>query len=380
MEKLSFKGDKFTILQVSDAQDLQYPRRTMLKMLERAYDRIKPDLVVFTGDNILGNHLLDARVGNKKVASGFAATYERMEKALSFLLSQPQERGIPFAMTFGNHDDMNCVTKDEQLEIYKKYSCFVGLKEPDGETCTATCNLPIYSDGKIVFNLWLIDTAWYDRDEDKCCTGVTAKTVEWYRQKSNELKALNGGEPVPSIMFQHIPFPEVERLIEKCNEGDRGAVKTKDGSYIRLNTQRAKGELHEPTPGYALNNGQFDALREQGDVLAVVFGHHHKNCFEGRIDNIDVVQTPCASFRCYGDTLRGVRVFELDRNTADSYKTKHISYFDLMGKNPVSLLRYFAQADGLGKARAIAAAGVGVAAAAATAAAILTKKKQIKYK
>ena len=58
---LKFKNGKFTILQVSDPQDLQYVRKTMMKMLDKAYDRVKPDLIVYTGDNVLGNHFRDAR-------------------------------------------------------------------------------------------------------------------------------------------------------------------------------------------------------------------------------------------------------------------------------------------------------------------------------
>ena len=64
---LKFKNGKFTLLQVSDPQDLQFVRPTMVRMLNIAYDRVKPDLVVLTGDNILGNHLCDARFGSRIV-------------------------------------------------------------------------------------------------------------------------------------------------------------------------------------------------------------------------------------------------------------------------------------------------------------------------
>ena len=53
---------KLIIMQVSDPQDMKYVRKAMVKMLDNAYDLLKPDLVLFTGDNILGNHLLP---GNK---------------------------------------------------------------------------------------------------------------------------------------------------------------------------------------------------------------------------------------------------------------------------------------------------------------------------
>ena len=32
-----------------------------MKMLDKAYDMVKPDLIVFTGDNVLGNHFRDAK-------------------------------------------------------------------------------------------------------------------------------------------------------------------------------------------------------------------------------------------------------------------------------------------------------------------------------
>ena len=63
MEKIKFNNGKLTILQISDAQDTQWVRKTMLAMLNKACDRVNPDLIIFTGDNILGNHLNDQRFG-----------------------------------------------------------------------------------------------------------------------------------------------------------------------------------------------------------------------------------------------------------------------------------------------------------------------------
>ena len=65
--KIKFKNSKIRIMQVSDPQDLQFVRPTMIRMLNRAYDTLKPDLIVLTGDNILGNHLCDARIGSRLV-------------------------------------------------------------------------------------------------------------------------------------------------------------------------------------------------------------------------------------------------------------------------------------------------------------------------
>ena len=46
------KGRKLKIMQVSDPQDMHFVRKAMIKMLDKAYDTVKPDLIVFTGDNV----------------------------------------------------------------------------------------------------------------------------------------------------------------------------------------------------------------------------------------------------------------------------------------------------------------------------------------
>ena len=345
MKKLKFnENGKFTILQVADAQDLTFPRTAMLDMLDAAYDKIKPDLILFTGDNILGNHLLDKRFGTKKIGEGKELTEKRMKEALAVILEPPQRKGIPFAMTFGNHDDMNLLTKEEILELYKSYSQFVISEE---EAPVGNYTVPIWSsDGETKkFNLWLLDTAWHDKKEDRCHTGVTKEEVDWYVARSSELKAENGGQPLPSLLFQHIPFPEVRRLMLECKPSDKGAVRYAKDKAVKLNPAKATGRLCEPGFGYQENNGQFDAIKAQGDVCAAVFSHHHINNYDGVIEGVRVIQSPGASFRCYGNTGRGVRVFELNENAPAAFSTYTLTYFDLCGHSPRKLLRYAVQAD-----------------------------------
>ena len=72
---LKFNSDgKFKIMQISDAQDLPLVRKSLVRMINRACDVLQPDLVLFTGDNILGNHINDAVIGTKQIASGHDAT------------------------------------------------------------------------------------------------------------------------------------------------------------------------------------------------------------------------------------------------------------------------------------------------------------------
>lgn len=379
---LKFNSGKFTVLQVSDPQDLQFVRKTMVKMLDAAYDRVNPDLVVFTGDNILGNHLRDARFGSRKVILSPDGEYEAMKTAIHHIAEPVDRRGIPFTMIYGNHDDMNFISKEKQAEIWKGYDSFVGLDDSGDSGDVATFNLPVMSsDGKkTAFNLWFIDSARLDKAEEKCHTGVKKQAVEWYINKSNLLKEQNGGKPVPSVLFQHIPFSEMTRLNSPCKKDDYGALplfkKGEPEKYIRLDPAVADGFLGEPIDGCEENNGEFDAIKKQGDVAAAVFGHDHRNNFIAELDGIRIFQSSAASFRCYGNRFRGVRVIEINENEPESVKTYFLTYSELCGNGPVSRLRYIWDADGEGKKKAALIAFVSAAAiTSATAAAIGRKKK-----
>lgn len=369
-KKMKFNSDgKFVIMQVSDAQDLQFVRHTMVRMLNKAYDRIWPDLVVFTGDNILGNHLRDARFGSKIVVHTKAEELERMKTAIGHICDPLEKRGIPFTMIYGNHDDRNEITKDEQADIYRSYSMCIGLDNPDKSVDVDTFDLPVYSnDGaKKLFNLWMIDSAWYDKEEDRCYEAVKKETVDWYVKRSEELKAENDGKIIPSLMFQHIPMPESMSLLTNCDKNDPDAVpffrKGEKERYIKLDPQKADGFLGEPITPCEENFGQLEALKRQGDVKAVVYGHDHTNNFIGEHDGIKIIQSSAASFRCYGNRLRGVRIFELNENCPEEFNTYFLTYDDLCGTSLPSRIAYIWDADGCGKQKAamIAGAAFGVA-------------------
>lgn len=363
------------IMQVSDPQDMKYVRKAMVKMLDTAYDKLKPDLVVFTGDNILGNHLLDARFGTKQIASGKAATMQIMKESIHHICEPLEKRKIPFAMIYGNHDDMNLVSKDEQADIYRSYSMCLPMNTRNGRVDCDTYNIPILGSesGKPVFNLYMMDSAWYDKKEDKCYQAIKSETVEWYKQTSAKLTSENGGNPVPSLLFAHIPLPAITNLIEQCGQNDIGALKTEKGWY-RLRPDIARGSMKEYPCILEEDNGLFEAALECGDVKGIVSGHDHRNCFEGNYKGIEFIQTSCASFRCYGDENRGVRIFDINEYDPENYMTYFFNYADLCGRGAVSKARFFWNADEREKQKFAVIAGAAATVAAGVAGAFLKKK------
>lgn len=361
--QLKFKNGKFRIMQVSDPQDLQYVRHTMMRMLNKAYDDVKPDLIVLTGDNILGNHLDDARLLTPLIVKDKPSEAKAMKTAIDKLVSPIEQRKIPFAIIYGNHDDRNRHTKDEQADFYRAYNCNVGLDGTESGDCD-TYNIPIYSEdgSKVKFNIWMLDSAWYDKEQDKCNENVKPEAVEWYKKTSARLKEENGGVPVPSLMFQHIPMIETLELIEECSADDDGAVKGPDNKFFKLK-DNVSGVLGEYVSTVSDKNGQMQAIKECGDVKAVVFGHDHRNCFTGNVDGIDFIQTACTSFRCYGTRYRGVRVFDIDEATGE-YETFFLTYDEILGKSLWNDFCYIWDADDMVKTKAKLIAGTltGVAA------------------
>lgn len=342
MEKVKFNNGKLRILQISDAQDLHWVRKTMLVMLENACEALKPDLIVFTGDNILGNHLRDYRFSSKKKEMSKEEEFEIMRTALAHILDIPEKRGIPFAMIYGNHDDMNSFTGDEQAEIFRSYSMNRGF-ENTGDLC-GTYRLPVYSsDGKKqLLNLWMINTSRHDKSLDRCFNEITEKQVEWFKKESDLQKEINDGKAFDSFVFMHIPLKELESFTESCSP-EEATVCYKDISLKKADG--VFGYLNEPVTPLEIDNGFYKEVLNDGGVRAVVSGHDHTNDFVGEKNGIKFVSSPAASFRCYGGSNRGVKLFEIDENDTTDFYCRTVYYDELCGTGPVAKLRWFLDAD-----------------------------------
>ncbi len=321
---LKFNEDgKFTILNISDIQD-GYPLNPLTKdYIEKTLDKVKPDLVVLTGDNISGYDVPEE---------------EDAEKAIREFMDIFQARNIKVAAVFGNHDDEETKsTKEHQLSVYESYDCYVGEKGFCIEDRVGTYNLPIMkSDGSgYGFNLWLTDSGTYNTENDYGgYAAVYKEQIEWYKKTAAELKEANGGKAVPSINFQHIIVPEIWDALKQTKliwfgRVIRGKNPLNDTTKFYTLPDGAKGQLHEyPCPPY-YNNGQYDAFLEMGDVLATVSGHDHENTFEIDYKGIKIINTPTVGFNAYNDINVGSRVFVIDEKEPENFETYCLTYEDV---------------------------------------------------
>ncbi|MBR0509488.1 MAG: metallophosphoesterase [Clostridia bacterium] len=322
------KDGKFRIMQIADIQDY-YPMKTITKkVLKKVLADYPVDLIVLTGDNIASSTLVKP----------YAAL------AINEFMSMFERLGTPVVMVYGNHDDESTTAnKAYQMSVYERYKCFIGCAGEDfGESNLGTYYVPIYSSADknvMVSNIWMIDSGTYNNENDLGGYGcVTKKQIEWYKTASERLEQENG-KKIPSLMFQHIVIPEIWDALEEHDAWVEGSV-GHNGKYYTL-PDGAKGTLAETPCPPNYSNGQFDAVLERGDVMAMFFGHDHVNSYELSYRGVDLVNTPGVGFRSYNSEEEGVRLITLDENQPDTYETEIVTYFDLFDPNDEAAMNLF---------------------------------------
>ena len=322
------KNKKFKIMQITDMQEIPAVSKDTLALLEAAVEAEKPDLVVYTGDQIKG-YGVTYRGKGKELENAVAATIKK-------LLEPVTKRNIPFAVTFGNHDKQVGISNKDQFEhIYKSLPNCIG-EQAEGIDGGGTCCIPIKSSdgsGKDAFCLYLFDSGTDAKGGGY--EPFDTKIIEWYKKTRDALKEKNG-DYVPSIVFQHIPLCEYYNVLKQVKKSHKGAIRAfrthKNEYYVLGDTCKEGDMLLEPPSIPNKNTGEFDAVSEKGDVMAVFVGHDHKNSFVGRYKNVDLGFTQSSGFHVYGNrTKRGVRIIMLDEDKPGEYQTYTRTFDELVG-------------------------------------------------
>ncbi|GHH98993.1 metallophosphoesterase family protein [Neobacillus kokaensis] len=322
---LQFNRDgKFKIVQFNDTQDDENIDRRTVQLMEKVLDSEKPDFVVLNGDNI----------------SGGCDTPTEVKQAINNVAQPMEQRGIKWAVTFGNHDEdstpNNGLNEEDMLEIYKSYK--YNMNEPSIKGITGTGNMNMLiknSKGTdAAFNLWLLDSGRY---APKTIAGqdfagyptwdwLRFNQVNWYSETSKKLEK-QWGHKVPSLVFIHIPLWEHRFMWFGSVDG-----RTDDHHAKALKKHNIVGERNENECPGPVNSGMFSAMLERGDVKGVFCGHDHINTYVGNYYGILLGYAGSAGFGTYGlpgaekNRLRGARVFNLDENTNDVLVETHMVF------------------------------------------------------
>ena len=242
-QRLKFNANgKFKIVQFTDVHWApgNAASKVAAERIAEVLDAEKPDFVEFTGDIIWG------KPGIESLKRTFAPVVER---------------DIPFAMTFGNHDDEQDLSRKD---IHEQLKNFAGNLNGTVEGLSGVSNfiLPVRSsDGsKDAFILYHFDSHAYSQMKEQVdgYDWIKADQIAWYRSCSDELKAKNGGKALPALAFFHIPLPEYNYAAQQENALLIGIRK-------------------EAACAPKINSGLFTAMLEKGDVMGTFVGHDHVN-------------------------------------------------------------------------------------------------------
>ena len=308
---------KLKILHITDTHlKLNHNFDPTIWMVEKACDDEKPDIVMLTGDIVLN-----------------CETEEETKKLINAIMNIFDSRNIPVAVTFGNHDsEQGAMSREELMAYYNTFSCSVSVDDGEALTGCGTYNIPVLASesDKVKFNLWVFDSGDYDEEGRYSC--VQPDQVEWYKKTSDKLKKANKGEKVNSLAFQHIIVAEIYDVLQKSDKWKSYSYKhlyNDDEHYLFDPEQINYGTLREtPCPGYS-NYGQFDAMVEKGDVLAMFTGHDHTNAFAVKNQGIDIVNSLSTRYiGLFHSTQCGYRVIEVDEKDTTSYSTRVVRMFD----------------------------------------------------
>jgi len=281
---LRFGTDRtFRIVQ---ATDLHWRKgncrdRKMLRVLSGALDAERPDLVVITGDTLDSSKCAEPARGWRSVSVPMV------------------RRRIPWAAVFGNHDDEGPMGRAEQMTVQQSLPHCLSQPGPTELPGVSNYVLPILdSEGqRPAALLVLLDVP----DADPGVEGygwVRPEQIAWYRETARAYREANGGEPLPSLVFLHIPLPEYNDVWA---------------------TGTCRGQQYEMVCCPPINSGLFDAMVETGGVLGVFVGHDHVNDFDGELRGIRLCYGRTGGFNTYGRWRfkKGVRVIQLRQGAGD---------------------------------------------------------------
>lgn len=311
---MKFTDGKFKILILSDIHSPDYMPVWTEKFIEYAMKTEKPQLVVLLGDNTTGRYK--------------GVTKDKNRKSINKIMSLLGD--TPFAVVFGNHDHEGLPEMSE--EDAKKFllSCY-----SENENCLMRAgdyfyNIKDSKGEKDIFTLYFIDSGSYAKEGGYAY--VKKEQLEWYKQNHTGL---------PSYLFQHIIFPEVYDLMHESKLPRPGYTR---GQCIR-GTKFYKfrqgtllsGAMNEGPCPPDINGGQFETIKDMGNMIACFFGHDHTNDFVCDCQGVKLANVPSPSYYTYGNN-RGVRVVTIHEDDLMSLHSKVIHIKDVDTPKPQSRL------------------------------------------
>ena len=417
---------KFRVLQFADIQDGPKVSKDTIRLIETSLDAARPDIVVFSGNQIAGydpsfaatfrkrrwrdeqeaagaqsprigsgGRLSESGSASKRRAAELEKTRKLARKAIGQFLAPLIKRGVPFAVTYGNHDFQCGLDVNEFDAIYREFPGCLNAAPIDagiapgavsgagaaGEDMAADSADPFAPSEPRSCTMPLSGLA--DQQVFPCEPGTLALPVMDVERTRNVLAlvlvnsgdyAREGGYGSPSgaalrflasiparigtqsLVFQHMPLPQYYELLAPAEPNAPGAMqgyRTYASAYYVMDESKMQpgSYLGEGISCPDADCGEYDVLRGRGEAgkgesgkadgrrgergyFGIVAGHDHRNGFVGELDGMMMVATPTCGFGSYGPApeKRAARLFEFDIRHPHNPRTQLLEFGDLVGK------------------------------------------------
>ena len=256
--KSNFKILQLTDIHMSDKddQDLHYAFMDLLIKEAKNDASGAPDFMVVTGDLFT------------------FASRDTAARLFKFLDSYD----IPWTVVFGNHDEQTYFSVDWMTTYLNKFGSNCMFKDIQGDNVQGNCNFAVNlknPDGTIHNQLIFMDSNRYYFGSYFGYDYFKQDQIDWYSSVVDYTKEQNGGAVANSLMFYHIPLPEIDKI---C---DKETMKPGDEGYNFI-----YGEKREKSCPPDNNSGFFDVIKAKGSTKAMFFGHDHINNFEADYEGV----------------------------------------------------------------------------------------------
>ena len=287
--------DNYRILQLTDTHlgdkdDIE----KHFKFMDLTINEANPNLIVVTGDLF---------------------TFASKTTALRFF-DYLDSHNVNWTVTFGNHDEQCFFSVDWLTSTLNNYGSYCVFKDIQDDNVQGNANFAInlMKDGKPFEQLIVMDSNRY------CFSGYMGydyfkqDQIDWYKKLVDYTKEQNGGTVVPSLMFYHIPLPEIN------NAWDGSHANDPEAKYIY-------GEKNEDTCPPDFNSGFFDVILEKGSTKGMYFGHDHINNFIVNYKGVDFVYGIKSTDRVYFDeSMLGGRLITIKNDHTVENKEIYHTY------------------------------------------------------
>ncbi|MBO5378887.1 MAG: metallophosphoesterase [Clostridia bacterium] len=251
-------------------------------------DRVEPNLIIFTGDNVIGS-----------------SSEEKLRRNIDAIVGYIEEKEIPWCHVYGNHDHEGSLSNAQQQPIFESYEYCVSKAGPEDVSGTGNYALGVYNkDGTLGSVVYCLDSGAYANGGYDY---IKQDQIDWYKESSELIEAY-AGKTVPAIMAFHIP------LIE-----NNTAHNQRDNKEI---VYEYSGNKNENICASATDTELLETIFKRGDVKAIVTGHDHVNDYMYNYLGVKLTSSPNVSDLTYTNAnVQGSRVFDLNVETLDDIPT-----------------------------------------------------------